>query len=375
MSKKSKELVLFQIAPPIPMWRPNVGSLDELVASNDLKNEETDDSCLGNASLFSPFKRMPDTELSSIFSSSSASRNDDYNEVVNDEEYEKENRKRVSYYKYKRISEKEFIEQMHPSIGEMVEMAERCGVRYRTVFENFAGKRRKLGVKCAEDDNCQKVAQFLLRENEALGHGKVGEEVRRVLEDSIETHLLSRKRFSLGYVHLIMEKTNLPPSYIRCQYDCCKKRLLTQNRPNTNMLPVKTVRQLEEAYLAKKYKCTSKEWSSEELEWLAARLKLREKQVSEWMEMRSGAVLGFRHDAFEFRRAREVRSFTRLPLHKTAVMNEEFDRIGSPSVEKRKELAERLQLTETQVKNYFSKRRIKLNRIATKSIDFSSSVL
>ncbi|CAI2355621.1 unnamed protein product [Caenorhabditis sp. 36 PRJEB53466] len=376
---------------PVPMWRPNVRSLADLVDNEDVS--DNDDIGLGNSILFDRYRKIKKKPSrgplvrSVARNSSTDEENDFYENNISDDEGDNDDdepqaqgqKKPMSHYKYRAYFNQEYVKNVHPSIQDMLKMAEHCGVRYRTVWESYVEKRARQRVKCQKDDHCTKISLFFLREKENMAYAKIDDAVRSVLEDEIETHLLSRKRFSLGYVHLIMEKTDLAPSFIRGQYEGWKKKLLTKDRDDyrikdwkrenettNNMFSIETLRRLEEAYLKKKYQSTYKDWVPKEVKELADQLGLEEKHVSNWMEKRSGAVLGLQHDIIEYRRAKTASKNAakgrKLPIHKTNVLIAEFEKNDRPGQEIRIELAKRLNLSEQQVRNYFNKRRIKLRR-------------
>ncbi|CAI2349209.1 unnamed protein product [Caenorhabditis sp. 36 PRJEB53466] len=106
----------------------------------------------------------------------------------------------------------------HPSIQEMIEMAEMCGKPYRTVFKQFDDFRKRTNEMCAtENCTCARVRQYLreermnVKESAAVDEQKM-KEMLKAFRD------LGGSRITQGHVHLIMEKTNLTSTFIRSRF-------------------------------------------------------------------------------------------------------------------------------------------------------------
>uniref|UniRef100_A0A8R1HZN6 Homeobox domain-containing protein n=1 Tax=Caenorhabditis japonica TaxID=281687 RepID=A0A8R1HZN6_CAEJA len=366
-----------EISPPksAHLWKPKIKSLHDFTM-NDSFDDDDHDMCLGSSILFEQKNHKPSIDLfgkmeNPKLSNSPANFDDDDYAYFDDDPVVP--KKQLPVYKIKRILSERFEENRHPNATEMVKIAESCGVRYRTVFDDFENRRIAKRVKCEKDDACERIRTFFVRDNEPLTYNKVKEDIRAKLEEEIELHLLSRKRFSLGYVHIIMEKTDLPASYIRGQYENWKKKMLTKDRDEYKnkewkkepedraSLSMDVLRKLEDAYLTKKYQCEEKEWSPKEITSLATHLEIEEKTVTAWIEKRNEAVLGLNHDVVEMRKQKAAKlkaaDGRKLPSCISVALNIEYSKDDRPTLARRIVIAKKLKLTEVQVRNYFNKKR------------------
>uniref|UniRef100_A0A1I7TU82 Homeobox domain-containing protein n=2 Tax=Caenorhabditis tropicalis TaxID=1561998 RepID=A0A1I7TU82_9PELO len=339
-------------ASTIPVWKPKIQSVTDFL-QDDTEDMEFELG-LGSSVLFD---NLPST-------------NSEINPSPDDDEEPEKKPSRGMRCEFDKVFEKI----NHPSALVMQRLAERWGSRYKTVVDYFDSKRKMKNIKCEEDDPCEKIKQFFARESEPASDWPVDDELRYCLKDEIETHLLSRKRLSIGYLHVIMEKVDLHPSYIRGQFEIGKRNLLTNDRETDKAkdwrkdeelgphFTMDVLRQLEEAYLQKKYHSKDKEWSMMDIVSLAIKLDLKAESVEFWINKRKCATLGLEHNVIEFRRERDARMNAahgkKLPNHKIEILNAKFEANQSPGVKERTKLGDELGLTELQVRNYFNKKRI-----------------
>lgn len=99
-----------------------------------------------------------------------------------------------------------FSKNNHPTAQEMQKLAQENRIKYITVFEMLEKKRKSLKIVCPKEDPCNRIRDFIVRENELLNETVVTEDVRRVMEHEIETHILSRQRFTMGHLHCVSSK-------------------------------------------------------------------------------------------------------------------------------------------------------------------------
>lgn len=113
------------------------------------------------------------------------------------------NKRIMSESQVRRELNASFARNCHPTAIGMQKLSERCGIRYKTIFDNFETIRKDGKIECETNDACCRIREFLSRETDTTSYIEITNEVQTVLEDEIELHLLSRKRFTLGYVHVV----------------------------------------------------------------------------------------------------------------------------------------------------------------------------
>ncbi|EFP11547.1 hypothetical protein CRE_28876 [Caenorhabditis remanei] len=306
---------------------------------------------------------------------------DDSNEE--EEDYDEKPKKRALAPNYLRAKLSDAFQlNNHPTALEMQRLAEECAVRYRTVFDNFEERRKTKQIKCEDGDPCEKIKRFIAMESEQVPHITLSEEEKSLLEEAIETNLLSRKKLSVGYLHVIMEIVELPANYIRGQCDSMRRRMMGSGRAElskrkireeeakandaNNSLSIDKLRQLEDAYLHKKYHSEDKEWTKTDIRTLAATTDLPEKTVENWINRRKRTTLGLEHSIVDFRRDQDARlnvaSSRKLSSWKLEKLIEHFDRNSQPERQERIRIGKELGLDESQVRNFYNKRRISIRK-------------
>lgn len=324
-------------------------------------------------------KEVKAVEKEEYYAESSDDDDDDYSGDEDDDQ-QKKRALAPNYLRAKLLDA--FQLNNHPTALEMQKLAEECAVRYRTVFDNFEEKRKTKQIKCEDGDPCEKIKRFIAMESEQVPYITPSEEEKALLEEAIETHLLSRNKLSVGYLHVIMEKVELPANYIRGQCDGMRRRLMGSGRveftkkklreeeaaanDTTNPLSIDKLRQLEDAYLHKKYHSEDKEWSKQDLRTLAASTDLPEKTVESWIKKRNRTTLGLEHSIVDFRRDRDARqnvaSSRKLSSWKLDQLIRYFDKNSQPEREERIRIGKELGLDESQVRNFYNKRRISIRK-------------
>lgn len=352
----------------IPVWRPKLESITDFLRDDSLKDTDFE-MTLGSSMLFD----NPRGSFSSLNTYAEEAASNDSDDELSDQ-------KISSLVPTLRAALfKSFNKNPHPTALEMQLIAEDCVTRYKTVVDYFEICRKVQKIKCKKNDPCERIKGFLLMENQIVGYTKVSNERKAMLQEQIQTHLLSRKRFSIGYLHVIMERTDLPPHYIRGQYDAWKKKLLTENPKNfkiqdyqngfqTNLLSIETLRLLEEAYLNKKYHSENKEWTFEDIEILAESLELSPGDVDHWLNRRKGATLGLENDVIQLRRHADAKQNAAISRKLSA---ERQDRLNAEYLIKRKpnptemdKIAKTLDLDELQVRSWFNRKRAEDKKIS-----------
>ncbi|CAL2035253.1 unnamed protein product [Caenorhabditis brenneri] len=332
----------------IPAWRPKIQCV------TDFLNDDSDDvdfgMNLGSSVLF-------DDTIRTV----SPVHHVDYHEE-SDDDYFEEQVITPAPTKVRALLLKSFNENPHPTALVMQQLAEECFARYKTVVDYFENRRLTKQIKCERNDPCERIKQFFMRENEETALTRISDDVRSALEEEIEAHLALKKKFSVGYLHVIMERTNLPPTFIRNQYDNVKRRKgnygVWRNEVNdkSQLLGLDTLRQLEDAYLNKKYNCEDKEWTSTEIEALAVKLKIKHRDVQNWITRRNWATAGLART--ELRRNDDPGCSRKLPTYKIEQLDAEFEFNRKPGLHERNRIASHLNLHELQVRNYFNKKRM-----------------
>lgn len=123
-----------------------------------------------------------------------------------------------------------FNENPHPTAQQIAQLSTKFRIRYRGVFDNMEKKRISKRILCEEGDSCCRIKEWLEQENEPLMWPRISEETKERLEKELELLILSRKRFDIGNLHVLLEKTNLRPTFVRFQYQKWKQRLLSNDR-------------------------------------------------------------------------------------------------------------------------------------------------
>ncbi|KAF1761986.1 hypothetical protein GCK72_010246 [Caenorhabditis remanei] len=104
----------------------------------------------------------------------------------------------------------------HPTILEMINISYDTGVSYEQVFFRFKHFRKLNNEVCSPGDPCEKVEKFS-EANPDLG-GVLDKRTLGIIYEEFE-HLIHLGYYlPLGYIHMIMEKVDLPASVIRLQY-------------------------------------------------------------------------------------------------------------------------------------------------------------
>lgn len=104
----------------------------------------------------------------------------------------------------------------HPTILEMINISYDTGVSYEQVFFRFQHFRKLNNEVCSPGDPCEKVEKFI-ETNPDLG-GVLDKRTLNIIYEEFE-HLIHLGYYlPLGYIHMIMEKVDLPARVIRMQY-------------------------------------------------------------------------------------------------------------------------------------------------------------
>ncbi|CCD62914.1 Homeobox domain-containing protein [Caenorhabditis elegans] len=338
-----------------PSWKPKFQCISDL-----LKDDTTDFDCemsLGSSVLFDrPDSSLPIKKICPGFPKKVGSI--------------PSNKRIMSESQVRRELNASFARNCHPTAIGMQKLSERCGIRYKTIFDNFETIRKDGKIECETNDACCRIREFLSRETDTTSYIEITNEVQTVLEDEIELHLLSRKRFTLGYVHVIMEKTDLAPSYIRAQYENWRRKLSTKDRGSwkigdseaeNSVLSAEVSKQLEEAFLQRTNNREDKTLRPKDIKALSTQLEINEKEIENWIAKKTEATSGS-NSTEQQQKHNILRIFAscrrRLPKLNIEGLNKYFAKNNKPGVRQREKIAKKLGLSERQVRNYFNKKRI-----------------
>ncbi|ULU00335.1 hypothetical protein L3Y34_001082 [Caenorhabditis briggsae] len=104
----------------------------------------------------------------------------------------------------------------HPSIQDMVNVSHDVGVSYEQVYFRFKHLRTLKNEVCEDGDDCQKVESF--SQMNPVFSGTLDAKTLAYLHMEFDKLIDFGYYLPLGYIHLILEKVNLPSRVIRAQY-------------------------------------------------------------------------------------------------------------------------------------------------------------
>ncbi|CAL2030759.1 unnamed protein product [Caenorhabditis brenneri] len=276
-----------------------------------------------------------------------------------------------------------FSRNPHPSVSEMNELTEFYSVKYRTIFETMEMKRNSQKIICNRGDNCERIRDYFRQQSvEPYASPTIPSDVKQLLETLIENQILTKKRFELGYVHMVMEKTNLPFGAVRSSYVKWRKRLLSSGIPgytieawrhdhrhadHAKVFTHDSIRKMEVAYLKKKYESENKEWTDEEFTSLSTQLGgIPVEKIAAWFQDRNTVALDSSYldpDPPEAHLTRyQPRTAFRIPVNKIKCLKEVYTHNSHPSKLEFQQIAENLDIEEITVRRFYQRNRGILKR-------------
>ncbi|CAI2314350.1 unnamed protein product [Caenorhabditis sp. 36 PRJEB53466] len=268
----------------------------------------------------------------------------------------------------------------HPSPEDLRAFSDTYGVRYRSIVESLDRKRASKQIVCEPNDSCSRISSYFARESEPIRLLPISKHKEKIVEEILEKIIWTRKCFDIGSVHMLMDLTDLSPTYLRTQYSKWKYRLLNAKQLNYGIedwkrdnamdpsdLSLPILRQLEDAYLKKKYSSAEKEWSGEELQRLSEQLDgLSEYTINKWIKIRNDAAKNILPYISPSKR-QEMKKGGKRVEYKTKLLLEEFEINPRPDRMKIEDLANTLDMTLHAVRGFFARRR-RLMRQATSQL-------
>lgn len=284
--------------------------------------------------------------------------------------------KKTSYCVQKAISAL-FSKSPHPTAFEMNQLTENYSVRYKTVFETLEKKRNSQNIFCNQGDNCERIREYFRQQHEEpYAYPTIPPDSKQLLEEFIENHILTRKRFEIGYVHVLMEKTNLPFGVVRSSYSKWRKRILSSNIPgytierwkydhrhailHAKVFTHNSIRKMEEAYLKKKYESENKDWTDEELSRLSDKIgQIPVEKIVAWLQDRNTVALDSFYLDPEPPRT-EIHKFqpcssSRIPLNKLKCLKEVYIKNTRPTKWEFEQIAVNLELEVKTVRSFYQR--------------------
>ncbi|EGT47306.1 hypothetical protein CAEBREN_03880 [Caenorhabditis brenneri] len=272
-----------------------------------------------------------------------------------------------------------FSRNPHPSVSEMNELTEFYSVKYRTIFETMELKRNSQQIICNRGDNCERIREYFRQQSvEPYASPTIPPDVKQLLETLIENQLFTRKRFELGYVHMVMEKTNLPFGAVRSSYAKWRRRLLSSGIPgytieawrhdhrhahlHAKVFTHDSIRKMEVAYLKKKYESENKEWTDEEFASLSTQLgNIPVDKIAAWFQDRNTVALDSSYldpdpPEAHLTKCQPWNAF-RIPVNKIKCLKEMYTRNPHPSNLEFQRIAEIWGIEEITVRRFYQRNR------------------